>query len=149
MLWVVLISDNVPQAAQTMHINSYVRLIIGCLQYFTNIYSYIKLGSIIANMNVWNPWKYVIDMSNATLWVWWIWIRIYYVLCSKHIYCTFAVCSGPPVVRDGPLGAPALVRPPYFLPGSWAGVWIVNLRVWILACIAKPLLKILKYSNDE
>ena len=39
-------------------------------------------------MNLWNSWGYVIDMSNATVWVYGAWIRIYYVLCWKT-YNTF------------------------------------------------------------
>ena len=47
---------------------------------------------------------------NATMRVYEAWLRIFFVLCIKtHL----AACSGPPLVRDRPLGAPAFLKLAY------------------------------------
>ena len=51
--------------------------------------------------------------QNVTVRVCGAWIKIYHVLCSKTAY--LAACSGPPLVRDGPLGAPTFVKLAYHI----------------------------------
>ena len=74
---------------------------------------YIKHGGILTNLNLWSPWRVLLICESATVRVCDAWIRIYYVLCSKHI-APLAVWSGRTLVRDGPLGAPVFVRLAYF-----------------------------------
>ena len=47
--------------------------------------------------------------QNTTIRVYGAWIKIYYVLCSKHMPA-LAMCYNPPLVRDKPPGAPAFVK---------------------------------------
>ena len=55
--------------------------------------------------------------QNTTMWVHGAWIKIYYVLCSKHI-APQAMCYDPPLVRDKLLGEPAFVKLLYGMQGK-------------------------------
>ena len=46
--------------------------------------------------------------QNTTMRVYGAWIEIYYIDVQKHI-THLSMCYNPPIVRDKPLGAPALV----------------------------------------
>ena len=75
-----------------------------------------KVWSTITNLTLWNHWGYITDMSKchgAGVWSmnWNILRFTFYV--QKHI-AHLVACSGPLLVRDGPLGTPAFVKHAYF-----------------------------------
>ena len=70
-------------APRTTYISSEVRTAAGCIAIFQKYCCYIKHGSIITNLTLWNPWGILLICQNTTMWVYGAWIRMYYVLCSK------------------------------------------------------------------
>ena len=103
-------------SSQTMHISSWVRT-TNCLLYSNISYvCYINHGGIITNLNLWNDWGMLLICQNATMRVFGAWIGTYmYILCFmfKNIQHFWWQCSGSPLIRDGPLGAPAFVKLPF------------------------------------
>ena len=67
----------------------------GCIVIFHKYVCYKKHVGIMTNLNLWNPWGCVTDMSKCHGMGVWAWIRIYYVLCSKTYQCQGGLVLAP------------------------------------------------------
>ena len=58
----------------------------GCIAIFHKYCYYIKCGALYQMWLLWNPHRYVTDISQYHSVVYGAWIRIYYILCPKTYY---------------------------------------------------------------
>ena len=87
----------------------------GCISMFDKYCCYIKLGGIITNLALWNPWGYVTDMSkyhNAGMWSMDQNISCFMLKNIWHLRRSVLVPCWP--VRDKPLGVSAFLRLDYW-----------------------------------
>ena len=86
------------------------RITARCIAMFYKYCCYAKRGGIITNLTPQHHWGYIIDVSKyhkaGILSMDYDYITFY---VQKHI-APLAKCYNPPLVRDKPLGVPAIVN---------------------------------------